>query len=230
MGVTRLKHAARLKGAARIKRVSRPKKNDRGAAPSAVVAAFAEASKVVAATIGEAERMAKAVEMAVAALRADHHVFFCGNGGSASQAAHLAAELSGRFYYDRPALRAIALAENTAALTAIANDYGYEHLFERQLEALARSGDLLIALTTSGRSANVRRAVDCASRLGVRVIGFTGLGGRDFARSCDLAFVVPSTDTARIQEVHLLLGHVLCAQVEAEIFPRAAAPTGRKRP
>jgi D-sedoheptulose 7-phosphate isomerase len=195
-----------------------------------VVGAFEEAARLAAATVKETSRMSAAVEMAVEALRSGNQIFFCGNGGSASQAAHLAAELSGRFYYDRPALCAIALAENTAALTAIANDYGYEHLFERQLEGLARPGDLLVALTTSGRSPNVRRAAASASRLGVRVIGFTGQRGRDFARECDLAFVVPSADTPRIQEVHLLLGHVLCAQIEAELFPRASAPHRRPKP
>jgi D-sedoheptulose 7-phosphate isomerase len=190
-----------------------------------VIDGLEEAGRLASAAVGEASRLVAAVEMAVETLRSGNQILFCGNGGSAAEAAHLAAELSGRFYYDRPALRALALTENTAALTAIANDYGYEHVFERQLMALARPGDLLVALTTSGRSPNMRRAVACASRLGVRVIGFTGLRGRPFARSCDLAFVVPGTDTARIQEVHLLLGHVLCAQIEAELFPRPPSRT-----
>jgi D-sedoheptulose 7-phosphate isomerase len=191
-----------------------------------LTAGFEEAARLASAALKETDPMVRAIEMVVTALQGGHQIYFCGNGGSASQAAHLAAELSGRFYYDRPALGALALTENTAALTAIANDYGYEHVFERQLAGLAHSGDVLVALTTSGRSPNVQRAVDLASRLGVRVIGFTGLRGRSFAKSCDVAFVVPAADTARIQEVHLLLGHLLCARVEAELFPpRAVAPS-----
>jgi len=197
---------------------------------TAVIAGMEEAGRLASAAVEEASRLVVAVEMGVAALRSGHQILFCGNGGSASQAAHLAAELSGRFYYDRPALHALALTENTAALTAIANDYGYEHVFERQLMALAGAGDLLVALTTSGRSPNMREAVACASRLGVRVIGFTGLRGRSFARSCDLAFIVPASDTARIQEVHLLLGHLFCAQIEAELFPRAPSRQPKPRP
>jgi D-sedoheptulose 7-phosphate isomerase len=208
---------------------SRPSTSQPSASES-VAAALAEAARIVAEIGEEKGRMGAAIEMALSALKGGGQVLFCGNGGSASQAAHLAAELSGRFYYDRPPLRAIALTENTAALTAIANDYGYDVVFERQLEAIARPGDVLVALTTSGRSPNVRRAVACASRLGLKTIGLTGSRGRDFARRCDLAFVVPADDTARIQEVHLLLGHVLCAELESAMFPRSTIRIGRLRP
>jgi D-sedoheptulose 7-phosphate isomerase len=142
-------------------------------------------------------------------------VFLCGNGGSAAEAQHLATELVVRFVRDRGALPAVALTADTAVLTAAANDYGYARVFARQLEALARRGDLLLALTTSGRSANILAAVREARARGMRVAGMTGLGGRAFARRCDVALVVPSRETARIQEAHLLVGHLCCERAEA---------------
>jgi D-sedoheptulose 7-phosphate isomerase len=162
--------------------------------------------------------LAEAAAACTAALRRGRQVLFCGNGGSAAQASHLAGELSGRFYRERPAIRALALTDNTSAITAIGNDYGFDRVFERQLEAYGGAGDVLVALTTSGRSPNMRRVVRAAHAAGIATIALTGERGRPFARLCQFGFVVPSTDTARIQEIHMLLGHVLCAQVEAELF------------
>jgi len=187
----------------------------------AVQAQLQQAGELFAMMVDQAERVTEAVAACATALRRGKQVIFCGNGGSAAQASHLAGELSGRFYRNRPALRALSLNENTAALTAIANDFGYERIFERQLEAVGRSGDVVVALTTSGKSPNIRRVVRYAAEHGMTTLGLTGQRGRSFAAQCDLAFVVPSLDTARIQEVHILLGHVVCARVEAELFPDA---------
>ncbi|HEY2923636.1 MAG TPA: SIS domain-containing protein [Candidatus Eisenbacteria bacterium] len=161
------------------------------------------------------ERMARAVGATAAAGRT---VFFCGNGGSAAEAQHLAAELVVRFARDRGAMPAIALNADSAVLTAAGNDYGFERVFARQIEALGRRGDLLVAMTTSGRSPNILEAVRAARDRGLRVVGMTGEGGRAFARRCDIALVVPSRDVARIQEVHLLVGHICCELAE-ELMP-----------
>lgn len=158
-------------------------------------------------------------ERLVTCLQAGGTVFFVGNGGSAADAQHLAAELVGRFYYERPPLRAIALTVNTSALTAIANDYPAERLFARQLEALARPGDVLVAISTSGNSPNILACVDTADAIGVSVVGLTGAHGGLLAPRCATAFRVPSPSTPRIQEGHILLGHVVCALVEARLHP-----------
>ena len=157
------------------------------------------------------ERMAKLVADTVARGRT---VFFCGNGGSAAEAQHLATELVVRFVRDRKALPAVALGTDTALLTAAGNDYGFDRVFARQIEALGRRGDLLVAMTTSGRSPNVLQAVRAARARGLRVAGMTGQAGAAFARRCDVAVVVPSLETARIQEVHLLVGHICCERAE----------------
>lgn len=191
---------------------------------AAIGASLAEATRLAGNAEEHTETLVAAVSLIATVLKGGGRVFFCGNGGSAAQAGHLACELSGRFYYDRAPLSAVSLTENTAALTAIANDYGYEQVFARQLRASGAPGDVLVALTTSGRSPNIIRAVEVARSLGVRTIGFTGEGGQDFAGLCDLAFVVRANDTARIQEIHLLLGHVLCAEIEAELFPPTSRP------
>jgi D-sedoheptulose 7-phosphate isomerase len=191
---------------------------------AAIAASLAEATRLAGAAGEHTETLVAAVNLVTTALKGGGRVFFCGNGGSAAQAGHLACELSGRFYYDRPPLSAVSLCENTAALTAIANDYGYEHVFARQLSAFGGAGDVLVALTTSGRSPNMVRAIEVAHALGIRAIGLTGERGQDFASLCDLAFVVRAADTARIQEIHLLLGHVLCAEIEAELFPPTSRP------
>jgi D-sedoheptulose 7-phosphate isomerase len=191
--------------------------------------------RAAARSLGQAARNAAAVQRANAAalarvaaavaacLRAGGTVYTCGNGGSAADAQHLACELSGKFLLDRAALPSVALTTNTSALTAIANDFGYEQVFARQLEGLAWPGDLLVAFSTSGRSPSVRRAVRVARRRGMVTVAFTGARGRAFARLCDHAVVVPSPSTPRIQEGHLALFHALCELVERALF------TGRGR-
>jgi D-sedoheptulose 7-phosphate isomerase len=167
----------------------------------------------------------KAGQYWIAALAAGQTIFFCGNGGSAGDSQHLAAELTGRLRQDRAPLAAVALTTDTSVLTAIANDYGYEHVFARQIAALGRPGDVLCALSTSGRSPNILAAVAMARERGLVTIGFAGGDGGPLAQAVDLALVVPSRDTARIQEAHLTLGHILCALVECWVLERDAART-----
>ncbi|MBL7689047.1 MAG: D-sedoheptulose 7-phosphate isomerase [Bdellovibrionaceae bacterium] len=143
-----------------------------------------------------------------------------GNGGSAADAQHLVAELVGRFYYDRAPLSAQALTCNTSSITCIGNDYSYEDIFSRQLEACGRSGDVVLALSTSGNSPNVLRALLSAKKMGLKTIGLTGATGGQMNEVCDLMLKVPSTCTPRIQEAHILLGHIVCELVEARLFPR----------
>ncbi len=146
-------------------------------------------------------------------------VLLCGNGGSAADAQHIAAELSGRFYRDRAPLYAEALHVNTSYLTAVANDYGYEESFARMVLAAGRAGDVLIAITTSGNSPNVARAAETAKQVGMTVIGMTGTGGGKLASKADYLLAAPSADTPRIQECHILMGHILCELIEDEVFP-----------
>lgn len=163
--------------------------------------------------------VAEAAEAVVAALESGGTIYFCGNGGSAADAQHLAAELSGRYLADRPALAAMSLTTNSSALTAIGNDFGFERVFARQLEGLGVAGDVLVAISTSGRSPNVVAAIEVAHQQGMTVIGMTGLKGRGFAALCDLALVTPSDSTPRIQEGHIAMGHALCELVERALFP-----------
>jgi D-sedoheptulose 7-phosphate isomerase len=157
----------------------------------------------------------------IRALQSGRKVLFAGNGGSAADAQHLAAELVGRFGYDRPAMAAIALTTDTSALTAIGNDYGYERVFSRQVEALTVEGDVLIGLSTSGRSPNVIRALEAARARGVVTIGFAGREGRDMTALCDLLLCVPADFSAHIQQGHMIAGHIVCGLVERAIHPRA---------
>ncbi len=165
-------------------------------------------------------QIAQAVQLCVQALRAGNKLLFAGNGGSAADAQHWAGELVSRFYYDRPGLPAIALTTDTSILTAIGNDYGYDYTFARQIEALGQAGDVFIAISTSGRSKNILRALDASEAKGVKVIGFTGAGGGDMAARCEVCFQIPSSETPRIQEGHEFIGHLLCALIESEIFPQ----------
>jgi len=181
----------------------------------AALAASSRAMREIERTAGE---VAAAAELMIACLGAGGTVFFCGNGGSAADSQHFAAELAGRYLIDRPSLPAVALTTNTSSLTAIGNDFGFDQVFERQLESLGSPGDVLVAITTSGRSANVRRAVMTAHRLGMVVVGFTGQPGREFAAQCDVALVTPHSATPRIQEGHLAMGHALCELVERGMF------------
>jgi D-sedoheptulose 7-phosphate isomerase len=150
-------------------------------------------------------------------LKKNRTIFFCGNGGSAGDAQHIAAELVGRFVENRRALRAIALTTDTSALTCIANDFGYEHIFARQLEGLANSGDMVFLITTSGNSENLIFAAKQARAMGVTTVGLLGKGGGKLAVLVDVALIVPDSDTARTQEAHIFLGHTLCAQIEAKL-------------
>lgn len=156
------------------------------------------------------------------AYRSDKKVLFCGNGGSAADAQHLAAELSGRYYFDRPPLFAEALHVNTSYLTAVGNDYGYEEVYARMLRAMGREGDILVAMSTSGNSPNVLKAIAAAKEKSMLVIGMTGMDGGKMANLCDILINIPSKDTPRIQECHMLLGHIVCEIVEKELFK---APT-----
>jgi len=161
----------------------------------------------------------KAVDICVSTLKNNGKILFCGNGGSAADAQHLAAELSGRFYFDRPPLRAEALHVNTSFLTAVANDYAYEEVFARMVRALGDDGDTVVGLSTSGNSSNILRAFDAAKALKMNVIAFTGTGGGKMREQADVLLNVPSNDTPRIQESHILLGHLLCELIESRMFP-----------
>jgi D-sedoheptulose 7-phosphate isomerase len=165
-------------------------------------------------------QIGQALELCVQALRSGNKLMFAGNGGSAADAQHWAGELVSRFYYDRPGLPAIALTTDTSILTAIGNDYGYDYTFARQVEALGQAGDVLIAISTSGRSKNILRAIDASEQKGVQVIGFTGENGGDMRERCQVCFRIPSSETPRIQEGHEFIGHLLCALIEREMFPQ----------
>ncbi len=167
----------------------------------------------------QAERVAEAAGRMIAAYRSGNKAIFFGNGGSACDASHLAAELVNRYKKDRAGLPALALAADPAVVTSISNDYHYEDLFARQVQALGQPGDIAIAISTSGNSPNVLKGVDAAREKGLFTIGFTGHGGGKLAARVDMAFVVPSRDTARIQETHITLGHLLCELVEEALFP-----------
>jgi len=173
-------------------------------------------------------RVAEAAEVVVTSLESGGTIYFCGNGGSAADAQHLAAELSGRYLAERPALAAVSLTTNSSALTAIGNDYGFEQVFARQLAGLGVAGDVLVAISTSGRSPNVVAAIETAHERGMTVIGMTGLEGRRFAALCDLALVTPSDSTPRIQEGHIAMGHALCELVESALFPVRGRKAGRR--
>ena len=170
-----------------------------------------------------ADALARAVELVGDALAAERKVLLFGNGGSAADAQHIAAEFVGRFARERRALPALALTTDTSALTAIANDYGYEHVFARQVHALGVAGDVALAISTSGRSPNVLRAVEACSERGVRTIGLTGGDGGPLATMVDVSLrVSASTHSARIQETHILVGHVICELVDRRLFEAPA--------
>jgi D-sedoheptulose 7-phosphate isomerase len=154
--------------------------------------------------------------MLSAVLRAGNKVLIAGNGGSAADAQHIAAELTGRYVKERVALPAIALTVDTSALTAISNDYGFEHVFSRQIAALARPGDLFIGISTSGNSDNIVKALSTAKAYGCLCLGLSGRDGGAMNDLCDLNIVVPDDTTARIQEMHILIGHIFCKAIDAE--------------
>lgn len=157
-----------------------------------------------------------ACEMIITTLKNGNKVLLAGNGGSAADAQHIAAELSGRFVKERKALPGIALTTDTSAITSIANDYGYEYVFSRQLEALGKPGDLFIGISTSGNSEGILNAFKSAKKLDCKTLGLSGRNGGKMNGLCDLNIIVPSETTARIQEMHILIGHILCKAVDKE--------------
>lgn len=162
----------------------------------------------------------KAAQIIVDCYRNKGKVLFCGNGGSAADAQHLAAELSGRFYYDRPALEAEALHVNTSYLTAVGNDYSFDQIYSRILSASGKTGDVLVGISTSGNSKNVLEAQKVAKQKGMKIISLTGESGGEMKDLTDCLINVPSKLTPRIQESHILLGHIICQIVEEELFPQ----------
>lgn len=162
--------------------------------------------------------LAEAVDLITSSLASAGRVLLCGNGGSAADAQHIAAEMTGRFYIDRPPLDAEALHVNSSYLTAVANDYDFNEVYSRLVRAKGRPGDILIALSTSGNSPNILQAVKAAKDLGMKVVGMTGMTGGQLAGFCDVCLKVPSKDTPRIQEAHITLGHIICYSIEQEFF------------
>lgn len=166
-------------------------------------------------------------EQMTAAILSGHKVLWCGNGGSAADSQHLAAELMGRFRRERRALASIALTTDTSVLTAVGNDYGYEKVFQRQIEALCEKGDIVVGISTSGSSKNVCAALQTARELGAFTVAFTGQGGGSLTSIADAAVCVPSKDTARIQEAHMLCGHIICDWIESRVCEASQPMAGR---
>lgn len=188
-----------------------------------IVEEFSRARDTIAALAADPEvgrQLEAAVRACTRTLRAGGKILLCGNGGSAGDAQHIAGELVSRFNYDRPGLAAMALTTDTSILTAIGNDYGYDYVFARQVEASGRAGDVLIAISTSGNSPSVVRALRVAREQGLVTIGFTGRAGGAMPGECEILVRVPADHTPRIQEGHIVVGHTLCAMIEAELFPR----------
>ena len=165
------------------------------------------------------ERIQHAAKLTASSLQQQNKVLFCGNGGSAADAQHIAAELSGRFYTDRPPLYAEALHVNSSYMTAVANDYSFEVVYSRMLKGCGRKGDVLFAISTSGNSSNILAAIEEAKKIGMHVIGMTGATGGKMKDHCDVLLNVPSSDTPRIQECHILIGHIICQLIEEQLFP-----------
>ncbi len=166
------------------------------------------------------ETIRQVAEVMVQALRDGKRILWCGNGGSAADAQHLAAELSGRFYYDRPPLNSEALHCNTSYMTAVANDYGYDMIYSRMIDGACRPGDVLVGISTSGNSKNICNAFHKAKELQVVTVAMTGASGGAMKSMSDYLLNVPSEDTPRIQESHIMIGHIICEMVESKMFPR----------
>ena len=185
-----------------------------------ITRSIAEHQEAVQSLIGtKLTDIANTGELIWTALSNGRKVLLCGNGGSAADAQHIAAELVGRYESNRRSWPAIALTTDTSAITAISNDYGFDAVFERQVEGLAQPGDVLVAISTSGKSANVLRAVAKAKELGCTTIGLTGGEGKPLASNCDYALVVPTQRTSRIQEIHIVIGHIWCELVDLKLQP-----------
>jgi len=196
------------------------------AAVAPVIEYLARSRDVVQAAIDDpafASTIAAIVDRVAVALGAGHKLLLAGNGGSAADAQHLAGELLSRLNYDRAPTAAIALTTDSSVLTAIGNDYGYERVFERQVRGLGQKGDVLLAISTSGRSPNILRAIAAARDLGLVTVGLTGRSGGEMTALCDLCLHAPSDSTPLVQQIHITAGHVICGLVEERLFPRAAA-------
>jgi D-sedoheptulose 7-phosphate isomerase len=198
-------------------------RNVAGAAVSAVLDYLVRSREVIQAAIDDpafADAIRDIVEVTATALDKGHKLLLAGNGGSAADAQHLAGEMLSRLYYDRAPLAAIALTTDTSVLTAIGNDYGYERLFERQILGLGCAGDVFFAISTSGRSANILRAIDAARQKQIVTVGLTGRTGGEMSSRCDICLHAPSDSTPLIQQIHITAGHVICGLVEERLFPR----------
>ncbi len=163
------------------------------------------------------KKLEKSSSIISKSLTSKRTIFWCGNGGSAADSQHIAAELVGRFKKDRKPLRSIALTTDTSVLTCISNDYSYEEIFSRQLNALGKKGDTLVVITTSGNSKNIKKVLIQAKKMSIKTIGLLGKGGGDCKNLLDISMIVPSNDTARIQEMHILIGHLMCELVEHKL-------------
>lgn len=172
----------------------------------------------------------QAAQKCVSVYQRGNKILIAGNGGSAADAQHMAAELSGRFNFDRPGIPAIALTANTSAVTAIANDYGYEKVFSRQAQAYGQPGDLFVGISTSGNSKNILAAIDHCRASKMETIALTGLGGGKMAEVCDVSIQIPSKSTPRVQECHILIVHMLCAAVEEVLFGASATAVRAEEP
>jgi D-sedoheptulose 7-phosphate isomerase len=193
-----------------------------------VVSHFWRSRDALASAAADQALMAAACAIAdaiVRSLRAGGKLMIAGNGGSAADAQHIAAEFLSRLNFDRKPLPAIALTTDSSVLTAVGNDYGFEQIFERQLRGLGRPGDVFIAISTSGRSPNVIRALKVARELAITTVGFTGSGQRDMAAFCDHLLAVPSGETPLIQQLHIVAAHAICGLVESVLFEKAPAKT-----
>jgi len=194
-----------------------------GAEVSAVLDYLVRSRDVIQAAIDDpafADAISDIVEVTATALDKGHKLLLAGNGGSAADAQHLAGEMLSRLYYDRAPAAAIALTTDTSVLTAIGNDYGYERLFERQILGLGCAGDVFVAISTSGRSANILRAIDAAKTKKIITVGLTGRTGGEMSSRCDICLHAPSDSTPLIQQIHITAGHIICGLVEERLFPR----------
>ena len=165
-------------------------------------------------------KIEEAAKMMIAALKSGNKVMFCGNGGSAADSQHLAAELIGRFKKNRKALASIALTTDTSIITALGNDFGFDTIFARQVEGLGKKGDVLVGISTSGGSKNLAEAFKKAKEIGIKTVSFLGCGGGMLEKMVDLAITIPGSNTPRIQEAHITIGHIICNLIEKEMFPQ----------
>ena len=187
-------------------------------------AALAEHTEVIQALNDQQHVLDQIASEMVLAIRMGGKILWCGNGGSAADAQHLNGQLVVKYRYDRPGIPSIALSTDTSILTAASNNYGYAHIFQRQVETLARKGDVVVAISTSGNSRNVILALEAARKIGAVTVAMTGRGGGQVAKAADFLFEVPSTDTPRIQEAHILAGHILCDILEKELMAAQGKP------